>query len=233
MATYNGSRFIRQQIDSILCQLAPGDEIIISDDSSTDDTVNIIKSFNDTRILLLEENRFRNPIFNFENALKHASGDVITLSDQDDIWLPGKLAEIRRLFESPPSPVYLVVMDGKVIDEQGNEIAPSIFGSMRRYGSGIVKNIFDNSYIGCSMAFSSELLEIALPFPARIPMHDIWLGILAELFGNTEFVPLKTICYRKHTDSMTSFGIRVTPWVQIKRRWFLTVELIRRRLEKI
>jgi hypothetical protein len=135
---------------------------------------------------------------------------------------------IRRLFENRPSSVYLVVMDGTVINEAGDEIAPSIFGSLRRPGRGVARNIFDNSYIGCCMAFSRELLSIALPFPRKIPMHDMWLGILAEIFGSTIFVSDKTVCYRKHGASMTGFAIRFMPWTQIKRRWFLAMNLLKR-----
>ncbi|GAM11020.1 UDP-Glc:alpha-D-GlcNAc-diphosphoundecaprenol beta-1,3-glucosyltransferase WfgD [Geobacter sp. OR-1] len=222
MATRNGERFIGEQLASILSQLGPDDELIISDDSSTDRTVAIIRDFADPRLRLLEGGAFYSPIFNFENALRHATGGIIALSDQDDIWLPNKVAVIRTLFNNRPGAIYLVVMDGTVIDETGREIAPSIFGCMRRSGPGVARNIFDNSYIGCSMAFSRELLDIALPFPRKIPMHDVWLGILAEIFGTTVFVPEKAVCYRKHGASMTDFGIRFIPWTQIKRRWFLS-----------
>ncbi|MBT0666296.1 glycosyltransferase family 2 protein [Geobacter pelophilus] len=228
MATRNGERFIGRQLSSILMQLGHDDEIVISDDSSTDRTIDIILSYADPRIHLLRGNTFFSPVFNFENALRHASGDVIALSDQDDVWLPNKVSVIHRLFENRPSPVYLVVMDGSVIDETDNEIAPSIFGSLRRPGRGIARNIFDNSYIGCCMAFSRELLPIALPFPGKIPMHDMWLGILAEVFGVTAFVSDKTVCYRKHGASMTGFAIRFMPWIQIKRRWFLAMNLLKR-----
>lgn len=86
MPTYNGEKFIRIQLESILSQLGNDDEIVISDDSSTDKTVEITKSFNDSRIHLLENNTFHSPIYNLENALKNAKGDFIFLSDQDDEW---------------------------------------------------------------------------------------------------------------------------------------------------
>jgi len=232
MATCNGARFVREQIDSILSQLLPGDDLVISDDSSSDSTVEIIKSINDPRILLLEGNRSRNPIFNFENALLHATGDIIALSDQDDVWLPGKLDLIRSEFGRKPNPVYLIVMDAAVIDENGNLLHDSLFERFRRVGPGMVANIFDNSYIGCSMAFSRDLLAYALPFPKNIPMHDIWLGLVAEIFGKTAFVSVKTMHYRKHDSSCTDFSIKFTPLLQIRRRWFLICSLLRRWLQK-
>jgi glycosyltransferase involved in cell wall biosynthesis len=91
MATHNGARFIRRQLETILTQLAPGDEVVISDDSSTDGTLEIIDSFDDPRIRLFTGNTFFGPIFNFENALRKAMGEIIVLADQDDIWLDGKV----------------------------------------------------------------------------------------------------------------------------------------------
>jgi glycosyltransferase involved in cell wall biosynthesis len=228
MAAYNGARFIRTQIYSILSQLEPGDELVISDDSSTDNTVEIIKTINDPRINLLEGNSFKNPIFNFENALLHSSGDIIALSDQDDIWLSGKLELIRRKFNDKPSSVYLMVTDATVIDESGVLLHDSVFNKFRRVGPGLAGNIWDNSYLGCCMAFSRELKEYALPFPKEIPMHDIWLGLVAEIFGKTEFVHVKTMQYRKHTESMTDFNIRFNPLMQIKRRLLLSWCLVTR-----
>lgn len=91
MTTYNGEKYISVQLDSILKQLSENDEVIISDDSSTDRTVDVIKNFKDKRIKLYEDNHFHSPIFNFENALEKASGDIIFLSDQDDVWLDNKV----------------------------------------------------------------------------------------------------------------------------------------------
>lgn len=227
MATRNGERFIGQQLASILFQLEEDDELIVSDDSSTDGTLAIIREFADPRVRLLEKNTFFSPIFNFENALEKATGDIIILADQDDVWLDGKVRVIRERFAIRPHQVFLLVLDGEVIDESGNVIHDSIFGKINS-GRGLLKNIYDNTYLGCCLAFSRNLLEIALPFPRRIPMHDMWLGLLAELFGEVEFVPEKTILYRKHAASMTEFDRRFMPVTQIKRRWFLSYYLLKR-----
>lgn len=225
MSTYNGEKFIRQQLESILSQLGPADEVIVSDDSSTDRTLEIVRGFNDPRLRIYPGNTFHSPTFNFEFALKQATGEIIVLSDQDDIWLPNKIAVIRERFASKPSPVYLLVLDAEVIDGEGNLLYDSLFKKFRRVGPGVAANIFDNAYIGCCMAFSRELLHYALPFPRHIPMHDVWLGLLAELYGTSEFVPVKTLRYRKHRASATDFGIRFVPWTQITRRFWLAWSL--------
>lgn len=227
MATYNGERFIRQQIESILSQLSPDDELVISDDSSADATVSIIKEFNDPRIRLFEGQSFRNPVLNFEYALRQTRGEIILLSDQDDIWLPNKLDVVRGIFADSAARPLLVVLDAAVVDENEREIFPSVLQKLKA-GRGFWKNLYDNRYLGCCTAFSRDLLERALPFPRNIPMHDIWLGQLCERIGSTQFVPVVTMKYRKHSESMTEFKIRFKPLIQIRRRLILAWNLLHR-----
>ena len=224
MATRNGARFIGEQLASILIQLGPDDELVISDDSSDDGTLEVIRSYDDPRVRVLAGNRFFSPVFNFEHALKQATGDVIVLADQDDVWLPGRLDLVRDRFCGREVPVYAMVMDGEVADEAGNVTDPSIFALLRS-GPGVLRNVWSNSYMGCAMAVSRELAAIALPFPRRIPMHDVWLGLLAELFGTVEFVPQVTFRYRKHAGSLTEFRRRFRPVVQVSRRFWLVAHL--------
>lgn len=232
MATFNGARYLSQQLESILSQLSPHDEVVISDDSSTDGTLEIVRAFDDPRIRLFPENTFYSPIFNFEHAIKQSTGGIIILSDQDDIWLPNKIELIRERFAIKPASTYLLLFDAEVIDEKGAPLYDSVFQKFRRVGPGLIGNIIDNSYIGCCMAFSRELLEFALPFPRRIPMHDMWLGLIAEIFGKTEFIPIQTMQYRKHNASTTDFRIRFTPWAQIRRRSYLVYALASRYFDR-
>lgn len=228
MATRNGERFLRRQIDSILVQLSDEDELVVSDDASEDATIEIIKSYSDPRIQFLGCSSFSSPSLNFEHALSHARGDVIVLSDQDDVWLENKLPVIRALFRNSHTR-RLVVLDGLVVDEHEQILHESIFEKIHA-GKGLIKNIYNNTYLGCCMAFSSDLLDIALPFPSSIPMHDIWLGNLAALFGTVEFVKEKTILYRRHGAAMTDFRIKFEPLQQIRRRLNLVLSLAQRGL---
>lgn len=229
MATCNGERYLRQQLETILPQLAPGDELIIADDSSTDTTLAIIRSYADPRIRLFAGNSFHNPTLNFEYALQQARCDVIVLADQDDIWLPNKLPVVRNCFARQASRPYLIALDAQVVDAAEQELFPSVQVKINA-GPGLVKNLIDNRYIGCCLAFSRDLLAWALPFPAKMPMHDMWLGQLCERIGTTAFVPTVTMRYRRHDASQTEFRIRFRPWLQITRRWVLLRELYRRRL---
>lgn len=220
MATRNGEKYIEAQLSSILNQISDTDEIIISDDSSSDLTVDKIKAFNDPRIHLLENNTFFNPIFNIENALRHASGEIIVLSDQDDIWLNNKISLIRRTLGTDPREIHLIVMNGIIIDEKENVLYRSIFDRMNS-GKGICKNIYANTYMGCCMAFTRSLLNVALPFPQKIPMHDMWLGLLAELFGSVNFHGDLTIKYRRHGDTATTLQRHFQIGTQLKWRYHI------------
>jgi len=199
MATYNGERHIYDQLHSIIKQIGDDDEIIISDDSSTDNTIGIIQSFNDKRIKLHLNQKFKSPIYNFENALRQATGEIMFLSDQDDIWDDTKVAKMLDALKHAD----MVISDCSIIDDGGNIIVPSYF-EMAKSETGLVKNLKKNGYLGCCMAFKSCILKKALPFPPNIPMHDIWLGFVSELFFKPIFLKERLSFYRKH-DSNVSY----------------------------
>ncbi len=199
MATFNGSEFISDQVSSILSQLSHNDELLVSDDGSTDDTLSIIKTFNDPRIKIIQGAQKNSPALNFEKVLSHAKGDYIFLSDQDDIWLPGKVTECLKLLMKYD----IVVTDCSVVDEKLELIEESFFGVMKS-GPGLLKNFFKNTYLGCCMAFKSEILKVILPFPKNIPMHDIWIGFASEIIYKPVFLEKKLIKYRRHKNNVST-----------------------------
>lgn len=200
MASYNGEKYIKQQLDSIFDQSIQIDELIISDDSSTDRTIEIIKSYNDKRIKLIENQKFSSPIFNLENALKHAKGDYIFLADQDDVWYPDKVKIVLKHLENHN----LVVTDCKLIDKDNNTLTPSFF-QLINSGQGFFKNLIKNTFLGCCMAFDRSILDYTLPFPRKIAMHDQWIGLNAELFSSVYFCDDQLVGYRKHENNQTPF----------------------------
>jgi glycosyltransferase involved in cell wall biosynthesis len=209
MATYNGAKFIKEQLSSILNQLGEEDEVVISDNYSTDNTLEIIESFNDKRIRVfknerLSENGSINCYFNFENALNQTKGDIIFLSDQDDLWKDNKV----KLCVSALKQYDMVVTDCHVISKKGDILLDSYF-KRRKSGMGFVKNLFANTYLGCCMAFKRNILDIALPFPKQMTMHDILLGTISELFFNPCFIDDKLVLYREHGSNVspTALGI--------------------------
>jgi glycosyltransferase involved in cell wall biosynthesis len=199
MATRNGEKYITRQLDSILSQLGPNDEVIISDDASTDATIELISARRDPRITLFPNPTPLGITAGFENALTRARGEYIFLADQDDVWKENKV----RISLHALTTCDVVVSDCLVVDQDLKLIAPSFF-EINRSRSGFFRNLRHNAYIGSCMAFRRSLLTRALPFPKHIPMHDLWLGFVAELFCSTRFIPLALILYRRHNSNASS-----------------------------
>lgn len=194
MATYNGEKYLREQVDSILAQLGENDELVVSDDGSTDSTIDILKSYNDSRIKILKNKGNHGVNGNFENALSHANGDYIFLSDQDDVWLHDKVKECLKELANNDC----IVHDAIVADSELNIISNSFFID-RNSGSGFWKNLYKNSYLGCCMAFRKEVLKYAFPYPDNLPIfQEGWVAMLAELNGKVSFVKFKGILFRRH-----------------------------------
>ncbi|MBL6449792.1 glycosyltransferase family 2 protein [Fulvivirga sp. 29W222] len=203
IATHNGEKYIREQIDSILPQLSVHDEIIVSDDGSTDTTISILLSYRDKRIKIVECSWANSPIKNFENALNYCSGDIIFLSDQDDIWLAGKAKTMIQALETND----LVMSDCYVVNEKLQPLHQSLF-FINKARTGFWKNLWKNSYTGCCMAFSRKVLNKTLPFPKDIPMHDQWIGLVGELFFRTTIINKKLTLYRRHDSTATRTGYK-------------------------
>lgn len=202
MATYNGEKYIREQIDSILVNMKENDELILSDDGSTDKTIKIIKEYQkkDKRITLIKgpNNGVKQ---NFANAIKCAQGKYIFLSDQDDVWEPNKLELINNLFEEND---YSVIVHDALIVDSNLKSSGETFFQFRKSGVGKFKNIYKNTYIGCCMAFKKSLVNKILPIPNNIEMHDQWIGILGERYGKNFFFSRCLIKYRRHNNNVSN-----------------------------
>ena len=228
MATYNGGSFIRQQIDSIVCQLDDDDELIVSDDGSTDDTLNIIRSIGDRRIRIVEGPKKKSPTLNFECALKEAKGDFIFLSDQDDVWKANKVEVCMQWLKS----YHCVVSDAEVTDDNLQPLFPSLYGILQVRHGRLYNTVWKNGYTGCCMAFRRDVLEASLPFPCEIPMHDIWIGNIAAYKYNVKFIPDKLVFFRRHvnTASCNVKGSRFTLLQQVGFRLNVVCNIIKRLL---
>ncbi len=205
--TYNGSLYIKEQLDSILTQLGADDEIIISDDHSTDDTLSIIKSYNDPRIKIFIHDRINNPFSgtyrniyyvykNVEYALNHAKGDFIFLSDQDDVWLPNKVARVMREFNSGAK----CVLHNTIVVNQDKDVLNSSYFSITKPSRSLIRFICLNFYQGASMAFSRDVLLKSLPFSNRfIISHDHWIACFAWCKEKKiSFIQEPLLLYRRH-----------------------------------
>lgn len=210
MATYNGSAFVAEQIDSILAQLDSSDELIVIDDASTDDTVAVISAIGDSRIRLISSPSNRGYVRTFEAAIAEARGETIFLSDQDDRWLPGRVDEMREALEAAD----LVVSN---FSSFGGTLTRVQSRRLRERDSGHrLRNIFwvwvgVRPYYGCCMAFRSSLTPELLPFPAYLTeTHDQWIGYIGNTCGRVRHLEQDTIARRVHDANSSARGDR--PW---------------------
>lgn len=217
MAVYNGEKYLHQQLDSILVQLKGKDEVVISDDGSTDSTLAIVQTFmeKDPRIRLI-----RGPGAgikqNIANAIAHTAGDFIFLADQDDVWMMDKVRRVLETFREKHC--HLVVHDCIVTGAELSEIIYPSYFDYRGYGAGMLRNIWKNKYIGCCMAFHKSLVPYILPIPDDIQMHDQWIGFLNDKHrGGSVFLKEPLLYYRRHGECVSDFGTNTVP-VMIKNR---------------
>lgn len=227
IATHNGEQYIKEQLESILYQLGQSDEIIISDDGSTDRTIDIIQNIGDNRIQLYQYTQpskakhvHEYVCRNFENALKHANGDYIFLADQDDWWMPDKVEKcIKALVDNT-----LVVHRAELCD---GVLQPS--GKLMYKDEFVFSNYLSlkvGKYYGCTLAFRRQLLKFILPFPKKLVLHDHWIGCMAELVGSVYYEKQSLIKYRQHGDNTSGGPSTNTRLFQLWYRVYMFVHLM-------
>ncbi|APE32614.1 hypothetical protein BOX17_14745 [Halomonas aestuarii] len=219
LASYNGEKFIIDQIASILNSLEYAGvddfELIVSDDGSSDRTVEMVKSFDEPNVRLIK-GPGKGLVMNFEHLLSVACGVFVFLSDQDDIWEEKKVATSIAALEHAD----LVVSDAKVVDENLNTISESFF-EHRLSGPGVIKNLYKNSFLGCCMCFKRKaMLEYGcLPFPRGLPMHDWWVGMKFNWLGKVEFINDRLVLYRRHGNNASPTAERSASSIKEKVLW--------------
>lgn len=206
LAVYNGENYIAEQIASILPQLAVDDELVVSDDSSTDGTVALVRAIGDERIRIVTSSNSRSALLNFAFALGEARGDLIVPVDHDDVWLPGRLMALGQKMSEleasyGPSTPILIHSDLRVVDSELQPIA----GSLWRYqksdpvaGTVLNRLLVQNPVTGCSSMLNAALRDLALPLPQEAVMHDWWLALVAATFGIIAHIDEPTALYRQH-----------------------------------
>lgn len=230
MATYNGEKYLLRQLESILPQLEENDEIIIVDDASHDNTVFLISMLGDKRIHLIRNPSNLGVIKSFENSISQATGDLIFLCDQDDIWFKDKVKRVVSIFNEED--IDILVHDGVIINNNYKMLYKSITEKRLNWGPGVLRNILQNNYHGCFMAFRSNVAHSVLPMPSNIDMHDMWIGIYGELLGfKAKFISDKLMYYIRHGGNLSDFKRRSIVKV-LKARMLLILNLLIRYLTK-
>ena len=208
MATYNGAAYIRPQLESIAAQTRRFDELVVGDDRSTDETAAIIEEFSGrvTAPVRFHVNPARlGSSRNFEEILQRCKGDIIVLSDQDDIWRPDRLQKIETAFLENPEAAY-VFSNGIQIDGAGNPLKESLWDSalfcrseqnLYRAGRGWDVLLRHNVVTGAAMAVRASAIGSTTPFPPGW-IHDYWLAFLLEVSARGVLIDEPLISYRRH-----------------------------------
>jgi glycosyltransferase involved in cell wall biosynthesis len=220
MCTYNGARFLPEQLESITAQTRLPDELVICDDRSTDESVEIIKAFLDhvpfaVRLEINDSNLGSTK--NFEKAIGLCQGEIIALADQDDVWRPEKLELIEQAFQRWPN-VTTVFTDAELIDEHSNLLNCTLWDSFpftrreqSRFASGhalevLLKHL---TVTGATMAFREKYRSLVLPFPSN-QIHDSWISFLLASVSEIALIKRPTIRYRHHARQQCGLRQRET-----------------------
>lgn len=226
LCTFNGARFLGDQLESYLAQTRPPDELIACDDGSTDGTVALLEGFARRApfpVRVIRNDSTLGSTRNFEKAIGLCSGDLIATSDQDDVWLPEKLALSEAALAQEPRPA-LVFTDAEVVDEDlrpvGHRLWEAVhFGTraQRRVARGRAFDVLLRQWLvtGATMTFRAEYRALVLPIPG-IWVHDGWIAFLLGAVAPVALVDRPTVKYRQHPDQQ--IGARKLGWRDLYRR---------------
>tara|TARA_B110000879_G_C11169762_1_gene512989 strand:+ start:811 stop:1782 length:972 start_codon:yes stop_codon:yes gene_type:complete len=201
MAVFNGSKYINLQIDSILTQTYSNIELVILDDCSVDNTIELIEPYlYDSRVKLFKNDRNMGYKKNFEKAISLCSGEFIALSDQDDIWFNNKLDYlINNIGEYD-----LIHSDAHLIDSENMHIHSSYSKYSSKSLNSTPKNIILNGFVtGCTCMFNSRICKDILPFPDGDYVHDRWISLISSINKGITYANLPLISYRQHSDNIS------------------------------
>lgn len=208
LCTYNGERFLSEQLNSLNMQSRLPDELVVCDDGSSDRTLDILKRFSEHAHfpVYIHQNRARlGPSKNFEQAVSFCKGDVIALCDQDDVWLPGKL-KYSLQYLSCSTEAHAVFSDGLVVDPVLNSLGYTLWDRMgfnqneqQKVLNGDALEVLLKHFTvtGSALTIKRRLLEYALPIPEGW-MHDAWIAIIAAAMGGLGLIPDELLLYRQH-----------------------------------
>lgn len=205
IASYNGEKYIKTQLESIIHQLGVDDEIIIVDDCSQDRTVDIIKEFNDKRIKLYFNEVNKRHVYTFEKAIKFAKNELIFLSDQDDIWVNDRIKLIKSYFSTNDC---LLISSNFILFQENHQEKLSRNPLKKKDSKKYFGNILGiflgkRDYYGCTMAFRKKLLEVILPIPSFVRSHDLWIAMAANLLKSNLHIEEITVKRRIHNNNVT------------------------------
>lgn len=214
LCTYNGERYLPELLDSVQKQTLRPAELIWCDDRSNDATLEIASEFCKAApfpVAFSVNRQTLGPMQNFAHAMSRVTGTHVALCDQDDVWLPEKLATLLENFAHPATK--LVYSDSLLVDEELNSLGRTFLeqrGNRHPGKDTLSFLLFQNTVSGCVSLFDAGILRLALPIPAAAIMHDWWVTLVASVAGNVRHVKEVTTLYRQHGGNVIGGGERYT-----------------------
>ncbi|MCR6509910.1 glycosyltransferase [Bacteroides sp. KH569_7] len=221
IATHNGEKYIKEQVDSILSQLEPEDEIVISDDGSTDNTLAILEAYHDFRIKVYTYKHLRKYRYifdyathNFENALRQAKGDIIFLADQDDVWMPNKVERVMANMNDCD-----ILFHGRKVVDSNLQVIQEFAMPHPEFW----RNIKSCTTTGCCTVFKRKILDKVLPFPESGVGHDFWIGVYGGFFYKRKFLKESLMLFRRHGNNVTPSNTRSNNPILMRLRYRIII----------
>lgn len=212
LATYNGAKYLARQLDSLLAQRHGGIRILVSDDGSSDNTVEVVREYctRDSRVVLVSTVRQGGVVANFTKALSFSNAEYVMFCDQDDVWLDTKVGTMLRALKERERVVgaatpLLCFSDLAVVNVHLDVEHPSFYESNNLnpfFNTDSRYLVWSSTVYGCTTVFNRSLVALGREMPSGLPMHDQWFALLAATVGEVIYVPLQTISYRQHDDNV-------------------------------
>ncbi|MFJ2662050.1 glycosyltransferase [Arthrobacter koreensis] len=224
MAAYNGSRWIGEQIESILADLGPEDELVVVDDKSTDNTADVVAAIGDPRIRLVRSEINERYVRTFGKAAALARGQYIFLADQDDIWVPGRTAKMIDALGKTAMVAGNVALFGGPAENAPWSLRAR--DSNRRLANIVGVMVGYRPYYGCAMGFRRDFADVVLPMPRFLyESHDLWMALAGNLAGEMTHLREPVLYRRLHEDNETPRHWRRLDRI-LKARWMLLRALV-------
>jgi glycosyltransferase involved in cell wall biosynthesis len=207
MASYRGASYIAEQISSILDELGPDDELVIYDDASPDETIWVVKGFDDPRIRLIQGTNNVGYVRAFESAIGASRGEFIFLSDQDDVWVPGRMGNMLHALKGSA----VVATNFAMLGGGPRPWIPPLKAAMngRRFANLLGIMVGYRAYYGCGMAFRRDFLPVVTPIPAFVrESHDLWIAICGNMAQSLAHLETPSLLRRLHEQNETPAGFR-------------------------
>lgn len=219
LCTYNGSKYLNQQLRSIALQTRKVDEVVICDDGSTDNTLEIIEQYSkevNFPVYVFQNSKNLGSTKNFERCLTLCNGEYIFLSDQDDAWYPDKVAKMMEVLENNPA-IEAVFSNAMVMNGNSNPVGRTIWDEIEftpelqtKWKKGESYEILFNNFVvtGATLAVKNTALAKTMPFPTHIKdfIHDAWMALWLSLDNSITFIEEPLMYYRIHESQQVGFG---------------------------